>query len=92
MKYLLIYLIVINVAAFLAMMTDKHKARRDKWRISEKSLFMLALAGGSVGSILGMKLFHHKTRHRLFTIGMPAILLVQLVLYCLFFMKGRYTK
>lgn len=89
MKYLLIYLIVINVAAFLAMMTDKHKARRDKWRISEKSLFMLALAGGSVGSILGMKLFHHKTRHRLFTIGMPAILLVQLVLYCLFFMKGR---
>ncbi len=89
MKYLLIYLIIINVAAFLAMMTDKHKARRDKWRISEKSLFMLALAGGSVGSILGMKLFHHKTRHRLFTIGMPAILLVQLVLYCLFFMKGR---
>ncbi len=89
MKYLLIYFVVINIAAFLAMMADKHRARRDKWRIREKTLFMLALAGGSVGSLLGMKLFHHKTRHRLFTIGMPAILLVQLVLCCLFFMKGR---
>ena len=71
------------------MMADKRKARRDKWRISEKTLFLLALAGGSAGSLLGMKLFHHKTRHRLFTIGMPAILLVQLVLCFLFLMKGR---
>ena len=89
MKYLLIYLLTINVLAFLAMMADKRKARRDKWRISEKTLFLLALAGGSAGSLLGMKLFHHKTRHRLFTIGMPAILLVQLVLCFLFLMKGR---
>lgn len=58
---------------------DKLKARRRGFRIPEATLFIIALIGGSIGSILGMYLFRHKTRHRTFTIGMPAILIVQII-------------
>ncbi len=75
---LLIWLCLMNVAAFAAMGMDKRRARRDAWRIQERTLFLLALLGGSVGAIAGMWLFHHKTRHWYFVLGMPAILLVQL--------------
>jgi uncharacterized membrane protein YsdA (DUF1294 family) len=59
---------------------DKHKAQKRQWRIPESTLFVLALIGGSVGSILGMRVFHHKTRHWYFVYGMPAILIVQVLL------------
>ena len=75
------YLFVINIIAFLLMGIDKHKARRGKWRIPEKTLFLTALLGGSIGSILGMYQFRHKTKHTAFVIGMPCILLFQILLF-----------
>lgn len=73
-----IYLIGINVLTFLIYGVDKWKAQRDKWRIPEDTLIWLAVAGGSVGALFGMNLFRHKTKHRKFFLGIPAILLVQL--------------
>ena len=83
-KMLWIYLAAMNAAAFVMMGADKHRARKGRWRISEKALFAAALAGGSAGAILGMQIFRHKTRHRYFVWGMPAILALQLVLFCRF--------
>lgn len=77
MKYLLCYLIVVNLIAFALMGIDKGKAKRGAWRISEKALFLSAILGGSVGAILGMWFFRHKTKHWYFVIGMPLILLLQ---------------
>lgn len=86
--YILIgYLVIINLAGFASMGIDKKKAIRGAYRISEASLFIIALLGGSMGSILGMQLFRHKTKHWYFVWGMPAILVVQLfiAIYLLFF-------
>ena len=79
-KYFIIYLIIINLIAFLAMYLDKRKARYGKWRIPEQSLFILALIGGSVGAIIGMYTFRHKTKKYRFSIGFPVILVLQIVL------------
>ncbi len=83
---LLLYIGIVNLAGFAAMGIDKRRARRNAWRIPESTLFFLALIGGSAGCILGMRLFHHKTRHWYFVWGMPAILLLQiaLIVYLLF--------
>lgn len=85
--FLLIWLVCLNLVAFTAMGVDKRRARRDAWRIRERTLFLLALLGGSVGAIAGMYLFHHKTRHWYFVVGMPAILLLQLATAVLISMK-----
>lgn len=79
-KILLIYLLIINIIAFFMMAIDKWKAKKDKWRIPEKALFLSALLGGSIGAILGMYVFRHKTKHLHFTIGMPVILALQIAL------------
>ncbi|MCI8597741.1 MAG: DUF1294 domain-containing protein [Lachnospiraceae bacterium] len=87
MKFLPIiicYLTLINLLAFLLMAIDKSKARHRKWRIAEKTLFLTAILGGSIGSILGMQLFRHKTKHTSFVIGMPCILICQILLVLLF--------
>jgi len=76
----LIYLAVVNVVTFFLYGMDKWKAKRSKWRIEEATLLWLAAAGGSVGALLGMKAWHHKTQHRKFTWGVPVILIVQLAL------------
>lgn len=89
--YFLIYLAVINVAAFAAMGIDKARAKADAWRIPEATLFLLAVLGGSVGGILGMRLFRHKTRHKTFTIGFPAILVCQLALAAYILMKWKWN-
>ena len=68
---------IINIIAFAAMGIDKLKAAKGRWRISEKALFLLAAAGGSIGSIAGMFAFRHKTKHLSFRIGLPAILILQ---------------
>ncbi|MGYP000434243976 len=83
---LTIYLIFMNLLAFLLMGLDKSKARRNQWRIPEKTLFLSAILGGSIGAILGMQVFRHKTKHASFRIGMPCILIAQLGLavYILF--------
>ena len=77
---ILVYLIVINLISFAAMGVDKAKARKRSWRIPESTLFVLAIIGGSVGSIVGMHLFRHKTLHRYFVYGMPAILIIQILI------------
>lgn len=80
LKYVLYYLAAINVVAFLVYGIDKWRAKRGAWRVSEKTLFLLPILGGSVGAIAGMKVFHHKTKHWYFKYGLPLILLLQLAL------------
>ena len=77
--FLLLYAGVINFIGFLIMGIDKLKAKKRSFRIPEATLFLVAIIGGSIGSILGMYIFRHKTRHHLFTIGMPVILVVQII-------------
>ena len=78
MNVLLYYLLIINVVAFFLYGIDKLKAKHGKWRISELTLLLLAAAGGSVGAWAGMKIWHHKTQHWKFKIGLPLILVLQL--------------
>ena len=77
---MVIYLILINAAAVLFMLADKLRAKKARWRIPEKTLFLIAAVGGSLGIIIGMRLFRHKTRQEQFTIGVPLVLAVQVVL------------
>lgn len=77
---LLIYLAVINLLTFIVYGADKRRARKGKWRVPEKTLFLLPLLGGSIGALLGMRVFHHKTKHWYFVWGIPAILLAQIAL------------
>lgn len=79
-NYILIYLLIINVIAFISMYIDKQRAINHKWRIKEATLFGLAILGGSIGSHLGMKTFRHKTKHLKFTFGIPFIILCQIAL------------
>ncbi len=79
-SWIWLYLAIINVAGFAVMGADKRRARRGSWRIPERTLFAVALAGGSLGVLLGMRLFHHKTRHWYFVIGVPLILALQIIL------------
>ena len=74
-----LYLLAVNLAAFVLMGADKRKARRGAWRISERALFLPALLGGALGGVLGMRTFHHKTRHWYFRWGFPLLLALQLV-------------
>lgn len=82
---LLIYLVIINIVGFAMMGIDKKRAIRGAWRISEASLFLSAILGGSIGCILGMQHFRHKTKHWYFKYGMPAILIVQILLVSLLY-------
>ena len=76
----LIYLLVVNIIGFIIMGVDKKRAIRGAWRISEASLFFVAFIGGSLGAIMGMQHFRHKTKHWYFQYGMPVILMVQIAL------------
>ena len=89
MRALIYCLIGLNVITFLVYGIDKWKARRDRWRIPEATLLMLAVLGGSVGALLGMTVFHHKTKHGKFRIGLPLILLAQIVLVYFLIRLGR---
>lgn len=77
---LAVWLITINLVTFAVYGADKRRARRGAWRVPEKTLFLLPLLGGSVGALLGMRVFRHKTKHWYFVWGVPAILLAQLAL------------
>ena len=85
MKYVLLYLFLVNAAGFLFMLADKHRARKKQWRIPEATLLGIAAMGGSIGSLLGMYAFHHKTRHPKFYIGIPVLLVMQLCLAILLY-------
>lgn len=75
------YLLLVNAAAFVLMLVDKKKAKKKKWRISEKALIGTAIIGGSLGTLAGMYIFRHKTRHPKFTIGVPVILALQIIIF-----------
>lgn len=87
LKNAIIYLVIINIIAFVTMGIDKKKAKYGKWRISESALFMLVLLGGGFGGIAGMYVFRHKTQKPRFVIGFPAILIFEIivVVYYTFF-------
>ena len=79
------YLIFINIVGILSMYLDKYFAKNNMYRISEKNLFIIAIIGGSIGSIIGMYKFRHKTKHKNFTMGLPIILVIQLFLLNLYY-------
>ena len=89
MRVLIYYLLGINLLTFFIYGIDKWKAKRNKWRVPEATLLMLAALGGSVGALLGMSVFHHKTKHKKFLIGVPLILLAQVVLAWLIYSQMR---
>ncbi|MCD8248994.1 MAG: DUF1294 domain-containing protein [Lachnospiraceae bacterium] len=81
MQYIItVYFIIMNIIGFALMGVDKRKARKHLWRIPEKTLFLVSIIGGSVGTLLGMYVFHHKTKHWYFVVGMPLILALQILL------------
>ncbi len=86
-QFFLLYLIIINFITFIIYVIDKWKAKRGYWRISEKTLFLLAIVGGSIGALAAMKVFRHKTQHLSFKLGIPTILVIQIVAFVLYFMK-----
>lgn len=86
---IIIYLVAINIITFLLMWYDKHEARIQQWRVSEKALFLFVLFGGSIGGIAGMYVFHHKTKKGYFKFGFPAILICQIIV-AIYFMVNTH--
>ena len=87
MRAFFIYLIVINILTFLIFGIDKWKAQRGKWRIPEATLIWMSIIGGSIGALVGMYLFRHKTQKRKFNLGIPAVLLAQAILAYFIFLR-----
>ncbi len=79
---LLVYLLLVNLIAFILYGIDKRRAKKRYWRIPERRLIGIAVIGGSIGALLGIRVFHHKTLHKKFTVGIPVILALQLLLAC----------
>lgn len=79
-EIILYYLLTINIFTMYTFFLDKSKAKNHKWRIKERTLFFLSIIGGSLGALLGMKLFKHKTKHWYFKYGIPVILIIQIAL------------
>ncbi len=84
---LIYYLLSVNLLTFLAFGIDKWKAKHKRWRITEAALLLLAALGGSPAALLARRVFHHKTLHKKFRYGVPAILLVQVTLVVVFLMN-----
>ena len=84
---MLVYLFTVNAAGLALMLIDKYKARKNLWRIPEKTLLGVALIGGSLGCILGMRFAHHKTKHPKFSIGLPVIFAVQVMALLFLYLK-----
>jgi uncharacterized membrane protein YsdA (DUF1294 family) len=84
---IIIYLLLINIVSFFFMGLDKYKAMKNLWRTPEKTLFLLAILGGSLGSNIGMYIFHHKTKHKSFVIGMPTIFILHIIVVIFYIHK-----
>ena len=84
LRIFLFYLLIINLIGFLIMLIDKSRAIHKEWRIPEKTLLGISIIGGSIGMLLGMSTFRHKTKHKKFTIGIPFILIIQFSLIILY--------
>lgn len=83
--------VLLNGLGFFIMGYDKLKAKTGSWRIQERSLLLIAFAGGAIGVFLGMKVFHHKTRHLSFTIGLPLLVVINLIMLVLLYYLLLYT-
>lgn len=83
----IIYVLAINLISFILMFIDKQKAIHKKWRISENTLIFISILGGSFGMLLGMHCFRHKTKHKKFTLGIPAILILQVGIIIFLFQR-----
>jgi len=91
--YIICYLLIINIISFLAFAVDKQKAIKHQWRIRESSLFLLAILGGGIGCLASMLIFHHKTKHPSFSIGIPSILIIEIIgICCLYTLTGCGAK
>ena len=80
MEAIVYFLVSINILSFIVYGIDKWRAAHGRWRIPESTLLGLAVIGGSIGALLGMKVWHHKTKHKKFVLGLPAILIIQLII------------
>lgn len=87
MEKAMLYVVIMNILGVAVMGIDKYKAQHKLWRIPEKTLFLVSISGGSIGTWAGMYLFHHKTKHWYFVVGMPSILVIQIVLGCIFMFR-----
>ena len=87
----ILWLVIINLTAFAIFGIDKKRAKKGQWRIPEKTLFLSAILGGSIGAILGMYIFHHKTKHWYFQFGIPAIMIIQIAAVYWLSQKGVIT-
>lgn len=83
LKAFLVYIILINLVTLILFGLDKRAAKHRRRRIRERTLLLFAALGGSIGALFGMWIYHHKTRHRKFTVGVPLILLAQIILFCI---------
>lgn len=83
-KEVLLYLLVVNILGFFAMGIDKHKAKMGNWRIPENTLFGFCFLGGGIGTIAGMYTFRHKTKKKKFTVGMPLVLILEILIFIYF--------
>ena len=89
--YMFMYIVCINIYGFILMGLDKYKARKEKWRIKERTFFIIALLGGAMGAVLGMTMFRHKTQHASFYLGIPIIYIVN-ILCSLIIIYYSYSK
>lgn len=87
---IIIYLVLINLIGFAVMFIDKQKAKNGSWRIKEMTMFVITLLGGGVGTIAGMYTFRHKTKKLKFTIGLPTVLIAEIILVVYLVMKGKF--
>ena len=87
MEPLLVYLLLVNALGFLLMLIDKEKAKKNRWRIPEKTLLGVAFLGGSLGSLMAMRLFRHKTQKPIFSMGLPILFALQAVILILILCK-----
>ena len=85
--YFLIYIILINLIGFFTMYIDKNKAKKGKYRISEKSIFIIAILLGGIGVYIGMYKFRHKTKHTLFTVGIPICIIINI--FCIYYIISK---
>ena len=80
MEEIICYLLAVNIVTFILYGIDKYKAKKGKWRISETTLLLMAVIGGSIGAWVGMRIWHHKTMHKKFKYGIPIIIIMQVAL------------
>ncbi len=88
-KYFVIYILAMSIITFVVFGIDKWKAKNEKWRTPESTLFLLSIFGGSIGALLGMQVWHHKTQHWSFRLGIPFILILQLGLLGWYLLHGN---